>query len=543
MQSQEELARGERALIAANGRLHTSASLDLLGAVPVFRQNVRSLDRSVQIAFQLVNGGRRILSQAEPFADGSGRLNVPLRSGTVPLPQIRSLTASVKELTFALDDRPDRSSRWLVGPVRDLESDVWAEVSERRAQLVSVGRGLDVLSEMAGGNGARRYLIAVANLAEMRGSGGMILSYGVLAGSDGKISLERFGQIDELRIDRPVELDPVPAFVDQFPRLQPTREWRNANLTPDFRQSGPVLEAMAAAATGQAFDGVIQVDSFGLAAILRGVGPVVVPGLTTLTADNAVALTLNDAYVRFPDRTAREDYLEDAARLTFDRLLTGDYPSLRVLGEALGEAVQQRHVLVHARDPKVERTFVNLGAGGGLPDPGRDFAHLTVQNFSATKLDYYLDTSMRIRGTRRPGRQDTLSFDLQITNRAPRGGTSQYVFGPFLPDVVAGQYRGLVSLHVPAGAAAVKVSPGSRAAPSVAAQGDTTVISFTTDLEPGETERVRLEVRLPPVPGADYRFSVVPQPRVRPTVVDVDLGSPAGRLRRSGPLASAVELG
>ena len=59
--------------------------------------------------------------------------------------------------------------------------------------------GSGVLADLVGGHGDRTpYLVAVANTAEMRGAGGMILSYGVL-GSDGKVELSHFGRIDELR--------------------------------------------------------------------------------------------------------------------------------------------------------------------------------------------------------------------------------------------------------------------------------------------------------------------------------------------------------
>ena len=60
----------------------------------------------------------------------------------------------------------------------------------RHRQFNKVGPALDLLSDMSGANGPRRYMIAVANEAEMRGTGGMILSYGTLLAQNGKFTLD-----------------------------------------------------------------------------------------------------------------------------------------------------------------------------------------------------------------------------------------------------------------------------------------------------------------------------------------------------------------
>jgi len=55
---------------------------------------------------------------------------------------------------------------------------------------------------------------------------------------------------------------------------------------------------------------------------------------------------------------------------------------------------------------------------------------------------------------------------------------------------------------------------------------------------------MQLQLRLPPRPPDEpYRFDLVPMPRVRPTVwnVDIDLGGGA-RVSRSGPLLEAETL-
>src|SRR5213079_1022515 len=100
-----------------------------------------------------------------------------------------------------------------VGPIASLQRKVYNEAIQRRQQFSSATRGVDLLAEISGANGPRRYLLAVANAAEMRGTGGMVLSYGVLSSAAGRLTLDRFGPIDEIRLQRPAPLRQPPDYI------------------------------------------------------------------------------------------------------------------------------------------------------------------------------------------------------------------------------------------------------------------------------------------------------------------------------------------
>ena len=539
--ARDQLQRAERLVADANGTLHSSPSLAVVRLLPVARQNLDSLTRSVGVALVLTNGGRHVLDAAAPLQGPDGRLQVPLRAGAVPLEAVGDSSIALKDVAFSLpgEDRP--SSRWLIGRVRSLQEEVYDEAERRRSQFVSVAWGLDLLRELSGGNGPRRYLLAVANAAEMRGTGGMILSYGTLTSRDGSLTLERFGGIDELELDAAVDIAEPADYFARYASFNPNRLWRNTNLGSDFTFVAPIFEQMYPAATGDAVDGVIQIDSVGLAAILEGIGPVDVPDFGRVDAANAVAVTLNAAYVRFPDRPVRQEYLELVARTVFDRLLTGDYPSVTALAGALAEAAAGRHIIVHSTNPESERAVARLGAAGSLPGPGTDFAQLTVQNFSGNKLDYYLDTKLTITGERRPGRQGRVRALVEVVNTAPADGRPPYIFGPFSSDLRQGQYRGLATLYLPSGASLASRATGVvEGRPTVAAEGGRTAVSFTVDVPAGGRQAVTLDLRLPPVPATASGWVLVPTPRVRPTVVAIDLRTPDGPIRFTGPLTRMV---
>jgi hypothetical protein len=409
--------------------------------------------------------------------------------------------------------------------------------------MTSLSAASDLLAALSGANGPRRFMIAVANAAEMRGTGGMILSYGELTSTNGTFTLDRFGGIDEIPLNEAV---PAPAgtpadYIKRFADLGPTRNWRNSTLGGDFTFLGPILEAMHKQATSVVADGVLQVDSMGLAAFLRGIGPVDVEGLGQVTADNVVQLTLSDAYNRFPaQRDQRQEVLGDVARAVFRKLVTGDYPSLRTLATSLVAAAAERRIVLHLQRPDEQRSVTSLGVDGALPPIGNDFAMLSVQNLGGNKLDYYLDSDLRIAGDRRPGAVGRVHADVTLTNTAPAGKTSPpYVFGPINKDLKAGQYAGFVTLYLPTGAS-LTGSSGDLAAgqPGVVTENGRSAVTFPVRIDAAQKIHVGLDLQLPPGRGAGYRFEIVPVSRVRLTTIGIDLARGPGRnpLRLVGPL-------
>ena len=154
-------------------------------------------------------------------------------------------------------------------------------------------------------NASVKAVLGVGRVPAQHPAPNSCLSSGVISSNQGKFNLDRFGPIDEIRLAKPAAVDPTPDYVARFPQLSPTLLWRNANVGVDFTKAGPVMAAMYKAATGDSIDGVIQIDSMGLAALLRGIGPVNTPDIGQVNGDNAVALTLNQAYTQFPDRPVR----------------------------------------------------------------------------------------------------------------------------------------------------------------------------------------------------------------------------------------------
>ena len=393
------------------------------------------------------------------------------------------------------------------------------------------------MTELAGGNGDRNYLLAIANTAEMRGSGGMVLNYGVLNGSGGHPRPHEFGRIDELAFAGPVDVPLMPVdYLDRWAGFEPLSRWRQANLAGDFRVVAPVLEAMYRSATGRYVDGVLQIDPAGLASLLEGVGPVFVGEIGEVRSDNVVALTLNEAYFQFPGVEERTDVLGDVAEAGFRRLVDGDIPSLRQLATAMVAAVDGRHILVHTKGRGVATELVAFGADGALPpvDEVASF-HLTAQNLAGNKLDYYLDTGLRITGALPDADSGSLDAEVVLTNTAPAAETEPaYIFGPgpITTPLRAGVLRSLVTLYMPVGTSLDGASGAVLVQPPVSGtEAGRPYASFTVDVPAGESRSVVLSLRTAPSPPGGQSFVVVPSPRVRPTTFSAEISTGGERLR------------
>lgn len=524
--AQAILAQAQNTLGSVQSSLSTSPDFRALDLLPVAHQNIAVVRDAVGLGLRTVNGAQQILAAATPLRRADGHLELSLTGGQVPLPTVQAARSAVTSVASVLPTTamaPHRS--FVLDVVRRGADRVYAEAANRRRELVAVGNGLSLVNLLAGGDGDRHFLVAVANTAEMRGAGGMILSYGTISGSRGRITMGHFGPIDEIPLSAPAATSFPADFTADYGALRPTQQWRQATLMSDFTVDGPVLEAMYRQATGQSVDGVIQVDPSALAAVLTGTGPVTVAGLGQIDASNVVATTLNSAYVNFPDRPVRQEYLGTVARDSFAALTSRAIPSLRQLGTALVTAAARRHVVMHAATSSDEAIIGSLGFDGALPGPGRPFTQLTVQNIGGDKMDYYLRSVLAVTGAAPSTRPAAATVSVTLADTAPVGGLPPYIFGPFLTSTdPPGTYRGLVTVYLPrftslTGSSGDAASTGVRAG----TQNGVTALTWTVDIPAGGTSRVDLQVLLPPIPGGSPPFVVVPSPRVVETTTSIGL--------------------
>ena len=504
-----EVAQASIALAA--DRATGSVPLRAAGLLPGLRAQRQGLLQVISDAGAAAGAGHALLSKIDGLAERN-----QLRDGLVPLDAARELGVDLRS-TGAVFGGLVRSADGLWGPLADGRrrlDDLARDGADR------LGDGADAVGAaltFAGANGDRRYLVAVLNNAEMRDQGAM-LQYVIAKFTGSRLSFDGSGSVGELTLDRPASTPIPPGTQTVFGPIRPTQVWQSVNATADFTFSGRAMADMYRQATGRSVDGVIAIDVPGLAALLRVVGPVTVPGIAgPVDAQNVGRVLLKDLYDGVPysgDQSGRRERLGDVTRVVIERLTTGPRDAV-ALGRELGDAAKGLHLRLWSASPEEEGIFERTGLGGGpaVTRPDRTF-HLAVENRTATKLDYYVKPSVRqdidLTG------QGTLVVrtTVVVDNHAPVGQTTpSYQLGPDQFTKKPGDYLAWVLLWGPS---------ASRQLQGGVNESGLNLSQYVVGMGAGERREVVFETVIPnAVRNGRVELRLVPQPRLEAVPLDI----------------------
>jgi hypothetical protein len=496
-------------------------------AVPLVAQHWRVLHAAAVTGDDLAAEGRRAL-------DAPALSDIRVVDGQIPLDQLAAIGGPVQrlaeQLTAGRRRLSDSRSPWLLPPLRDKLDTQLVRVDGLERTTRSVSRAMPLLPGLLGGDGPRRYFLAVLSPVELRAGGGFLGNFGEITADHGRLALTRFG--------RPIELNKAggdqrhlvapPDFTARYSRFGPAIDWANINLSPDFPSDAQVIEGLYPQSGGAPIDGVIAVDPSVLAALLRVLGPVKVASWPTpITADNALQIMLYDQYLRYGNAD-RIDFLGDAAQETWRRLTSGALPAPPQLLGALGPSVRTKDLFMWSNHPEEQKLFEDIGVAGNIAPVRGDFVGLVTQNASGNKIDYFLRRSVdyRVRLDPRTGKVDATAT-ITLHNGAPASGLPPTIIGnelvPPLPD---GQNRLYLSFYTPWALAGARLD-GTPVALDDERELGRKVYSTAIVVPPqgDATLELRLTGRLAKV-GGDYHLDVYRQPTIAPDELTTALSVP-----------------
>jgi hypothetical protein len=522
--------------------------------VPVLSQQADALGRMATVAHELADVARDTIEQVD-------YRSVAVVDGRIDLDRIATLEAPLTDVTTALGRAQiaggEISTDWVVPPVRRRYTQLRERVAQTHTEADVALDAVRVAPAMLGRDGPRHYFVAFTTPAESRGLGGFMGNFAVLSADDGRLELTRSDRSDAIearRGDPPRRLDAPPDYVARHGWLNPQNVVRDITISPDFPS---VAEALAGTYPqvpgGHRVDGVIVVDPYALAAMLKITGPVTVDGLDEpLTAANAADVLLRRQYLRFEEAyDERVDFLDGAARRTFDALL-----ELRTVEPArwasiLGPLVEQRRLLVTSTHADEAVLLSRLGLDAPFPRPDdADFFALSVLNAGNNKIDIFLHRSIDYRAEWDPVTgQVRARATIELRNDAPADGMPAYVIGnrpsARQPDGTNWLWLDLYSPHALVAATVdgrkLPMAPGEELGHNVY-RGYVAVPSKSTATIEVELAGLR-------APGDRYEIRWFQQPSVHPDDVSVTLAPSApwrarveggdGQDATAGPEASA----
>jgi len=453
--------------------------------VPFLGRQIRSADA--------LTGAATIVTETAIDAIEQGRrtLQAPRGSGSQRIALLRSTSKLASDAYERLRGASLGPSNGLIGPLARARREFGEEITELRRTLrnaaIAASAGADLLQ------GPRRTLVFAANNAEMRAGSGMFLSVGELTTRAGRISLGRMSAVGPVTVPKGV---PVTGdLADRWGWANPSLDWTNLMLSPDFDASAELATRMWKAARGRTVDGVISLDPVGLRGLLQATGPVSVGG-RRIDASNVVEELLHEQYERFPESVAagtRREFLGDIAVAVMQKLDSGEWEPAALMS-GLADAARGRHIMIWSARAAERAGWRATGVGGELSGSS---LMVNVLNRGGNKLDWFLrvDADLSIVPTAN-GSQGVVR--LTIRNEAP-AGEPRVVQGPH-PDIDAraGEYVGILTVSLPGAAGGGRIDGVDRLG-IVGSDGATRVVGTYFRLQRGSVRtfviRFELSVR------------------------------------------------
>jgi hypothetical protein len=451
-----------------------------------------------------------------------GRLD-PRAVTQMKQPLLRSLE-SVEILSETLDAASH--SPWLVAPLSDRVDLLRTQVDDALPDGHAAVNAIDHAPWLLGVDKPRTYLVLFVTPVEARGRTGFPGNFAELQVDNGKLSMPRFGRITELEEqgvppDQRFLLQPQD-YIDRYARFDPKGTWRNLTMSADFASTALVAQQLYPQSGGKPIDGVLSVDPEGLATLLRYTDPVDVEGLDEpISEDNAVEFLQREQYLEFTDRDERIDVLETVARTTFERLTVSDLPSPRALAEAFDPMVDGGHIQFTPYDVETFLWLDGLNVTGRMPDVTGDSLAVTTSNTGGSKIDLFLERSLRYDVTWDPATRALKgTVTVTLTNMSPTTGLPPDVIGN-LVGAPSGTNQSFVSVYTPLTLDQARVDGQVRSfEPGV--ESERNVYSTTVQIAPGGTVVIELDVSGQVAgEGDDYVLDLLQQPLVNAEQAEV----------------------
>jgi hypothetical protein len=367
-----------------------------------------------------------------------------------------------------------------------------------------------------------KYLVAIQNSAEARGTGGILGAYALIEFHKGSMKVTKTGSNEPLY---GTSLKKIPVDVPtEFLNLYGNNPAiiQNSNLSPHFPYGAEIWLGLWKEEFGEDLDGVIAVDPTALSYVLRSTGPISLANGEQITSENVVSETLKDAYKRYEnDNQARKQHLVDIMDAVVAKLNLGSYSKLK-MAQALRDGIVANRILVYSADQEVQAKLSKVRLGGFMStEPNNEF-RAVIQNTDASKLDYYLDRSVVIESKSCERIRET-QVRVRVTNSLKTGsGLSSYVLTRAdkgkPASLVPGAHRFKVFIYGPVGAKVVSVSRENRIANlgGASTERKRPIYVVDVDLAPGQSEEL-----LANFSGGTGKISFIDQPLVRATRVSI----------------------
>lgn len=510
-------------------------------AVPGLRDDVDAVGLIADAAKAAASAGQDLV-RAAGIAEWTGTSTAVLGSGGYI--RIDLLEKASPFLRSAADSMAE--ARAALGPTAemDLMEPIAVGAAEARDSLATDEKMVDSAADLAevlppvlGADGRRRYLLAVQNLSDPRGSGGFLGLYGVLESSEGHLHMSELRHVSYLRAQEPVD---APADVVDRYSLFGSLVFLHAATSPsDFPTSARLALGIWEASGRRPVDGVVSVDPVALGYLTAATGPVEAAGYAPLSGGDLVTVFEHDSFL-LPEVEGNQAQ-EALGEAAWASILESSPPPMP-LAAALSQASRERHLQVYSRNEDEQRLLEALGVSGRV-EPGPNPLLLTWHGASINRVGYFAVRDVEYEAEIAPDGSADVVVRATVLNTAPVDGPQSMLLGYDFNNEPNGFFAAYVSIDLPQGANATRMPTvdGRRPKICVGACEQGSFMTVLVEAKAGEQTTAEFSYHVPPDDSAGtFELQILPQPAIRPAHYVVRITPPPGRRATSGSAGMAV---
>lgn len=278
------------------------------------------------------------------------------------------------------------------------------EIKEIRSGLEVHQQLQQVLQDMVGINGKRTYALLLQNNQELRPTGGFIQAVALLNFDDGSLVSYQVYSVYDLDKKLPGQVIPP----DDIKNFLGEKNWylRDGNWNPDFPKTSKQIAWFIQKSLGVNVDGVIAMNVFSLADLIKAVGPIDLSEYNeVITHKNIEERMEFHSEVVLVDSPESIDYSVKILTETLDHLVALKEESVPVLLKSLENSLETKQTLIYSSTESEQSILQTLGWTGSLTPPlcpSRlsvvdclvDNIAQVEANIGINKANYYLDRTI-----------------------------------------------------------------------------------------------------------------------------------------------------
>ena len=270
---------------------------------------------------------------------------------------VASVTPTIRESITAIDSLPTPH----IGKLASAIEKVKDPLDTAAPYLDDIDTFATELPRMLGANGeTRNYLLVAQNNAELRSTGGLPGSMGIMTITDGKIEMGDFTATADLKFYETSGFgatdEEISIFGDRI-----GMKCNDSNFIPDWNRASHFIKSIYKDQVGGPdVDGVVGVDPVFLQSLLALTGGVESAGFT-VDGTNAARMLMHDSYQTM-DINTTDAFFAGVAGLAFKHIMSNlGSAGMGDLVSAVKDNIKQGHLMVSMTDETQQELIKTMG--------------------------------------------------------------------------------------------------------------------------------------------------------------------------------------